>query len=287
MFITVCCFSIGSYFLINKSVQTSLEQEANVAYELCDIVYYSLSNELDDLEQTKEYFYWLDPKSDESTYKNWISKTAESMSINNNSGTLSFCVIDGNSSVLFSSLKHDFDKKILPYLSETEKGYTLKKDNSGVYIQTLRPAMLLNNQCYIETLRDVTYIFENQQLQYEMFIRIILIVLVAVGAVTLFISKMLMKPVNSLMSATKEISTGNFSKKIEIKGEDEFADLSKNFNVMSCELEHKLNQLKQEAEKQELFVAAFSHELKTPLTSIIGYSDMLRSKKMNQDKISL
>lgn len=42
-------------------------------------------------------------------------------------------------------------------------------------------------------------------------------------------------------------------------------------------MESNINSLKKEIEKRETFVADFTHELKTPMTSIIGYADMLRS----------
>lgn len=60
--------------------------------------------------------------------------------------------------------------------------------------------------------------------------------------------------------------------------------LSPNFNYMAESLEEKMYELEEEAERKELFVGAFSHELKTPLTSIIGYSDLLRCKEMNAEQ---
>lgn len=45
-------------------------------------------------------------------------------------------------------------------------------------------------------------------------------------------------------------------------------------------LENQLQNLEEAAERREQFIASFAHELKTPLTAIIGYADMLRSKDM-------
>ena len=47
-----------------------------------------------------------------------------------------------------------------------------------------------------------------------------------------------------------------------------------------AELETKLKSLEETANHREEFIASFAHELKTPLTAIIGYADMLRSKDM-------
>ena len=47
------------------------------------------------------------------------------------------------------------------------------------------------------------------------------------------------------------------------------------------ELEGEVKLLEEAAERREEFIASFAHELKTPLTAIIGYADMLRSREMS------
>lgn len=50
--------------------------------------------------------------------------------------------------------------------------------------------------------------------------------------------------------------------------------------VRISELERSIENLQDVASRREEFIASFAHELKTPLTAIIGYADMLRSKEM-------
>ena len=45
-----------------------------------------------------------------------------------------------------------------------------------------------------------------------------------------------------------------------------------------------LGELQEAVRSREDFIAAFAHELKTPLTSIIGYADLLRSRKLDEEK---
>lgn len=47
-------------------------------------------------------------------------------------------------------------------------------------------------------------------------------------------------------------------------------------------LEENITLLKESAEQKEMFMGAFTHEMKTPMTSIIGYADLLRTQKLNQ-----
>ena len=49
---------------------------------------------------------------------------------------------------------------------------------------------------------------------------------------------------------------------------------------MADRLGDKMNELREEVEKRELFIGAFAHEIKTPLTSVIGYADLLRKRSL-------
>ena len=53
---------------------------------------------------------------------------------------------------------------------------------------------------------------------------------------------------------------------------------------MANALEENICKLEEEIEAREEFMGAFAHELKTPLTAIIGYADMLRSHKLDEEK---
>ena len=46
---------------------------------------------------------------------------------------------------------------------------------------------------------------------------------------------------------------------------------------MAARLEAQVQELTEAARRQEEFIGSFAHEIKTPLTSIIGYADLLRS----------
>lgn len=89
---------------------------------------------------------------------------------------------------------------------------------------------------------------------------------------------MITDPIKKLSSTEMEFAQGDFSKRVEIKGNDEVSKLSENFNFMADKIEDNIKELKDAVKRQEDFTGNFAHELKTPLTSIIGYSDMLRSK---------
>lgn len=71
-------------------------------------------------------------------------------------------------------------------------------------------------------------------------------------------------PIVQMSQATREIVKGDYSKRIEVKGRDEVAQLARNFNAMT-------DHVAQLEELRRGFVANVSHELRSPLTSIRGY----------------
>lgn len=69
-----------------------------------------------------------------------------------------------------------------------------------------------------------------------------------------------------------------------ITSSTEITELSQSFNTMADYVEDYIEQLKLAAQNRDNFIADFTHELKTPLTSVIGYADMLRSYEMEPEQ---
>lgn len=102
----------------------------------------------------------------------------------------------------------------------------------------------------------------------------------------LVISSWLTKPIRLLTRATKRMAAGDYGYRARQISNDELGQLTTDFNHMANVLEENINKLEEEIQAREDFVAAFAHELKTPLTAIIGYADMLRSRKLDEEKAS-
>ena len=51
---------------------------------------------------------------------------------------------------------------------------------------------------------------------------------------------------------------------------------------MAAKMEQNIEELQEAVERQENFMGSFAHELKTPMTSIIGYSEMLYSENLTE-----
>lgn len=93
---------------------------------------------------------------------------------------------------------------------------------------------------------------------------------VLVGILSLGMSFVVTSPVDEVIAVAKEISKGNFEKRIPVKGHNELAQMAQTLNFMCSELESL-------EENRKKFVSDVSHELKTPLATIKLISDSIVS----------
>ncbi len=92
-----------------------------------------------------------------------------------------------------------------------------------------------------------------------------------------FVNRVIVKRVKKLNEATKEVSTGNYDFEIKYDQNDELSELSKNFNLM-------LRELKSNEYLNKEFIRNFTHEFKTPISAIKGYSDLLATIELTDEE---
>jgi len=86
--------------------------------------------------------------------------------------------------------------------------------------------------------------------------------------VSLFLSRRIVAPVQSLTGASQRIAEGYYGERVQVNGSDEIAQLAMRFNQMAAQLEQV------ESMRRQL-IGDVTHELRTPLTSIKGYMEGL------------
>lgn len=113
------------------------------------------------------------------------------------------------------------------------------------------------------------------------FVGVILFITIAFIGLFFFLllTKRKIKYIEKLVAGISTIATGNLDFRIEKKGMDELALLAGNINKMAAELKYQIEEeRKTERTKNEL-ITNISHDLRTPLTSIMGYLRLLSGKK--------
>ena len=131
--------------------------------------------------------------------------------------------------------------------------------------------------------RDIDSVLALRKKLYNLYVKSFLVMLVVTAITSWILSSFIVKPINKLKKATKEIADGNLSYRSDIRTNDEIGELSATFDKMAEELDNNVNLLKKNAKEKDMFMGAFTHELKTPMTSIIGYSELLRTQELSDE----
>lgn len=107
--------------------------------------------------------------------------------------------------------------------------------------------------------------------------------LIVAALLVLLLCRRLVHPLEQLDAASREIAAGAYNRRVALAGSDEIAGLSRSFDAMATAVEDKISALEHHLQEREDFVAAFTHELKTPMTSMLGYADLLRGTEVPAD----
>ncbi len=125
------------------------------------------------------------------------------------------------------------------------------------------------------------YVARATQLRLFTWVYIVVMVLGIAGAILL--SYTLTSRLHRLTGAVRRISGGDLTIRSKIRSKDEFGQLSRDFDAMADKLQENITRMETQMQRQESFMGAFAHELKTPMTAIIGFADLLRQGSLDEN----
>ena len=129
--------------------------------------------------------------------------------------------------------------------------------------------------------QDAAPVWQARQARTRNALVVELLAMVLAGGLVLLLCRRMTRPLEQLEQASRQIDAGAYSQRTAIHGSDEIASLSRSFDEMAQAVEGTVQTLQQNARQKDDFVAAFTHELKTPMTSILGFADILRSGEVS------
>ena len=272
---TVMALALGfsGFYFVNFVFETSLSREVGQAKDESSILGFAFETAA--LSVPAKYSVLPD---------NTVEEIAANLEKGGQSAGRLLRISDEEKNVLYASDGFEMDDALLMQTEEDTKAYRIIRSDDHYYVHTGTAVNALNRILYLENLKDVSEVFTERAIGFSLYRRVTLIMLCAGLFVMYFISSMLTKPVRLLTEATKRMAAGDYAYRAKEISQDELGELTRDFNSMAGALEQNIEKLREEIEAKEEFMGAFAHELKTPLTAIIGYADMLRSHRLDEEK---
>ena len=157
------------------------------------------------------------------------------------------------------------------YFDENKNGVYGEENNYQTYGSLIE---IGDSNAYVYIQKDTSYekrIFANSA------VLILGCVFLSGNLVFLAIADIIVKPITRLTKATKELSKGNYSVRVNYVGDDEISQLNQGFNQMA-------QQLAKQEEIRQKFISDISHEFQTPLTAIQGFANILKEEDLPKEQ---
>ena len=264
-------FGLGGTMLIHRSFKTSLSS--------------TIDSDLQNYESIQSTLLIAVDTNSVSSYID-MSNIINQLSAQGNSNRKNIILRNSDMEVV-SIMNSSFTYKEMKPSDENTCNSIIWRENNNYYLQ-LCSSMDINTEnldiSQMDIVYDITSVYAARAQEQNTF-RLLLIAIFVVGSITSMIAaSLLTKPLEKLSSLAQHISHGDYSARLHIHSGDEIEALANDFNNMADTIEDNISELHFSMEKQEQFMGSFAHELKTPMTSIIGYADLLRSQNMSEDE---
>lgn len=269
-------FNISSFLFLDHIFQMNLKREINRALLEHKNMYISL--------KAMDQNIWIDLVGNKSYEEfligRWIGNFEEK--------TINFEILNEDKDLIAGNF--DFGnlskRKELKALKLNRRNYIIREVDKKTYIFVSSNIILKNRQYIFSCAKNIQSLYDENFSQILFLLKMNIVITIILVGMTYISSKYLMRPIKALIESSTEISKGSFENQIEVVTSDELGILTKNFNKMSNSLKINFLKMQEMINARERFIRNFTHEIKTPLTSIIGYSDFLRRIEYDQKNFS-
>lgn len=254
-------FGVGGSILISLSFQNSMEQEKSGAFR-------SYQMTLETLQLVSEL--------DRSASYDGIIHTLEQLEAQNGTSWIALRLDAGGETIYESGAAPE---TMTALNSQPESGYCLLQvvpdGRAGQALVISGEISAGENPAYLHAAYDISPVFQTREAQLLAFRWVFAGMAALCALLSYFVSRRLTEPLTELSRATRSVASGNYSVRVRLRSHDEIGTVTASFNAMAQRLETVVAELRESVARQERFLGGFAHELKTPMTSIIGYAELL------------
>lgn len=260
-------FGIGGTLMIVTSFQATLKQETQSA--------------ISSFETVQNMLYLLNSLGTQDDFSG-LAKALSQLESQSLRPWQALSLKHGNDT-LFTSGKPDMLEYSIPQPPVNQCSYISVSDEHGHGLVIMSIPAVGSSELKLLARFDISQAYqlrETQQKQYTaIYIAVVCFGIVSSGILSFALTRRL----HRLTGTVRKISAGDLSKRSRITANDEFGQLSRDFDAMADKLQENISRLEADMQRQESFMGAFAHELKTPMTSIIGFADLLRQGNLDEN----
>lgn len=267
--VTGALFLVGGYWMVSQNFEASLEQAA--AQNAAQHTAQRLSVEDAALRLA------MQQASGESVLHAAGTEVAAAMP------QAQFALMNEGWANLYSRVPQQVDKNMLIDAARAAQGgYVLRKAQENTYMFVAGTLTAGSTQGTLVSVFDITELYAQRTAQLHRFWRLCAVLLCAAAVLTLCFTTIVLRPLKRLSAAAASIAAGQYGQRTQVHTQDEVGRLSQDFDAMAASVEGGIKRLGEEVRRRDDFVAAFTHEIKTPMTAMLGYADLLRSRDIGQ-----
>lgn len=168
----------------------------------------------------------------------------------------------------------------------SEEGYSAIQQNGGRYVLAAgRKVPVVGEREYkLVLVRDISAIYADIRSQAFFYLAVYFGTASLAVCLVFFMTKRTLGPLQELQQAAQDISGGKLERRARVGARDEIGQMAGAFNRMAAQIENQVKELREESERRKLMLGSLAHEMKTPMTSILGYASSLLHVNLKEEQ---
>jgi signal transduction histidine kinase len=163
-----------------------------------------------------------------------------------------------------------------------DTAYVLRRQSGKLGLYLSHPAMIRNTDLIVSVASDMESLDSFWNAQVSVLLIASLSAIALLLASSFIASRAIARKLERLALGAAAIADGDYGSRVAEEGRDEVGMVASRFNQMARTVETTVGRLQAEKEDRQLFIDGLTHELRTPVSSIVGFADLLRLRSWDE-----
>lgn len=266
-------FTLGGTILVHRVFQNALDEATRQNTNQHLLEKYALEADLLSLETAGEPFTDGHLQRYGEQAAGYLGQTERMMAL-----------YEEDAEPAFSNLPNDIPAEDLADTLAAGAEHCLLRERGGqVYMLMASSIEYSGSNITLLNAFNITALYDQRSQNLQFFWLLDALLLLGAAVVIFILSALLTKPIEKLNQASGHIAQGHYDERVQITAGGEIGQLAVSFNKMAEAVQQRIEALNLSMQQKDDFVSAFTHEIKTPMTTLIGYTNLLRSKECPPD----